>query len=213
MVDLGNKRRGRALPAMLRSCGITDPTILDIFAQVSRKKFLSAGIEKRSLDNAALPIGHGQTTTQPEVIARMLELVWQPNQAERVLEIGCGCGYQSALLSLLYKQVIAIDRIRPLAINSASRLRTLGYNNVRVMHADGKLGCKESAPFDAVIVCAGTIKMPEQLAEQLAEGGKLVIPEQSGDCEELAVYTKQDELVRSSHDQVMFVPLLAGLES
>ena len=213
MAALKNTKR-RGLMQMLGGCSLQDADILDAFARVPRGEFLGESLKGRRLDNSALPIGHDQTTSQPEVMARMLEMVWNPKHSRRALEVGAGCGYMAALLSLLYGEVVAIERIRPLAVAADHRLRTLGYNNVRIVHGDGKTGAPGSAGFDAIIVSAAAARVPEALLGQLAGRGRLVIPERSRHGHEhLVLYRKSGgKVCRSEHDQVAFVPLLRGTQ-
>ncbi len=209
-----SRRRSRALPSLLRERGCSDEDILDAFARVQRADFLGNGLAGRAMDNSALPIGHGQTTSQPEVIARMLELAWQPDRHSRVLEVGAGSGYLAALLSCLYDEVFAVERIRSLAVAADRRMQKIGYNKVRLYYADGKLGMQKHAPFDAIIVSAATVAPPQPLLDQLADGGRLVLPEKcAGEGERLVLYAKSGSSTkRTQHDLVAFVPLLKGLE-
>lgn len=199
---------------MLRATGIADEEVINAFAHVARADFLGSGMKHRDLNDSALPIGFGQTTSQPWVIAHMLELVRAGRSLGRVLEIGAGCGYQTALLSYLAKEVCAIERVGILAVAARARLRRLGYRNIRLAHGDGMLGMPEFAKFDAVIVCAATAEVPPPLFEQLALGGRLVVPECTGDCAELAVYLNVGKAKpeRTAHTKVSFVPLLSGKE-
>ncbi|MCY4325115.1 MAG: protein-L-isoaspartate(D-aspartate) O-methyltransferase [Betaproteobacteria bacterium] len=205
----------RGLARMLGETSISDEEILDAFAQVPRQEFLDDSLKSRWLDNMAFPIGHAQTTSQPEVMARMLELVWNRKHSRQALEVGAGCGYMAALLARLYKQVVAVERIRALAVAADHRLKTLGYNNVRIVHGDGKLGIPDGSGFDAIIVSAAATQAPEPLLAQLSGRGRLVIPEKSGaGAEHLVLYRKNaGKITRSEHDRVSFVPLLSGKES
>ena len=219
MVALNSLRsqRSRVLPDILLAAGIEDEDILQAFGKVPRAEFLGAGLHHRAIDNDALPIGLGQTTSQPWVIARMLELALvcdRPARPVRVLEVGAGCGYATALLSLLSDEVYAIERIRALARSTRTRLRRLGYHNVTIVHGDGKVGMAAYAPFGAVIVCAATSGLPPALVEQLEVGGRVVLPEKQRGRELLTVYRKEGDgtMLRTEHDEVIFVPLLGGVE-
>ena len=212
MAALKPERGG--LEQMLGGYSLDDEDILDAFAQVPRKEFLHDSLKGRWLDNYALSIGNGQTTSQPEVMARMLEMVWNRGQNQRSLEVGAGCGYMAALLSRLYEEVVAIERIRSLAVGADHRLKILGYNNVRIVHGDGNLGMANGQKFDAIIVSAAAARVPKDLLDQLSEQGRLVIPEKHADgYEVLTLYRKNSgKTVRSEHDKVKFVPLRKGTE-
>ena len=208
MARVNESNSSKVLAHSLRELGITRQDVLDAFAKVPRNKFLPASFCSRARDNDALPIGYGQTTSQPWVIARMLELVLPTTAAHKVLEVGTGCGYQTALLTHLADEVYSLERIEVLLTQARRQLRELEYFTPRLAHRNGMQGLPEAAPFDAIIVCAATCKVPTALLEQLAPGGKLVIPENRGDHEVLTVYCNDK---CTNHDEVMFVPLLEGV--
>ena len=199
---------GRLLAQDLRKLGIKDEEVLSAISKVPRYEFLSKSLASRARDNDALPIGHGQTTSQPWVIARMLELARGGQDMGRVLEVGTGCGYQTALLTHLAKEVYSIERIGQLLSDARERLRRLGYTSPRLAHRDGMKGLPEAAPFDAIIVCAAARKVPPALLEQIGEHGRLILPQDNDDHETLMVYEKDSS---SSHEEVMFVPLIEGV--
>ena len=199
---------GRLIAQDLRSLGIVDEKVLRSFSLVPRAEFLATSLGSRARDNDALPIGHGQTTSQPWVIARMLELA-KLDGTGRCLEVGTGCGYQTALLTHLAKEVFSVERIGTLLADARRRLRELGYTSPRLAHRDGMKGLPEGAPFDTIIVCAATAAPPPPLLEQLAPSGRLVLPQNHEDHETLTVYERQGS--SSSHEQVMFVPLIEGV--
>ena len=203
----------KGLARMLGECNLNDEDIIDAFTRVPRKEFLGEGVKDSWQANKALPIGHDQTSSQPEVMAIMLSMAWDPRHNRRALEVGAGCGYMAALLSLLYKEVVAIERIRPLAVGADHRLKILGYNNARIVHGDGKLGIPDSPGFDAIIVSAAAARAPEALLGQLSGRGRLVIPEKDpAGHEHLVLYRKSGgKISRSEHDKVAFVPLLKGI--
>lgn len=200
---------GRLLAQDLRNLGIKDEDVLAAIGKVPRYEFLSSSLSSRARDNDALPIGHGQTTSQPWVIARMLELARAGRKLDRVLEVGTGCGYQTAILTGLADEVYSVERIGQLLADARERLRKLGYSAPRLAHRDGMKGLPEAAPFDAIVVCAAARTVPPALLEQLAPGGRLVLPEDSDDHETLMVYEKEG--ASSSHEEVMFVPLIEGV--
>ena len=199
---------GRLLSQDLRKMGIKDEEVLSAFAKVPRSEFLSPSLSSRARDNDALPIGHGQTTSQPWVIARMLELVRDGDKMSKVLEVGTGCGYQTALLTHLADEVYSLDRIGQILADARERLHRLGYTSPRLAHRDGMKGLPEASPFDAIIVCAAARSVPPALLEQLAENGRLVLPQNSDDNETLMVYARGDS---TPHEDVMFVPLIEGV--
>ena len=201
--------------------------VLDAFAQIDRAKFLDISLRPHSGSDRALPIGHAQTTSQPLVIARMLEMLLKnaasssPLESESeskspprrllktVLEIGAGCGYQSALLSLLCEKVVAVERVGALAKQTAARLRTMGRDNIRVLHQDGFDGCPSLAPFDGVIVCAEHAAVPGKLVAQLSPGGALIMPLSAGGGARLVAVNAEGAIVQR-RELVRFVPMLAG---
>ena len=205
MKDLSS---GRQLAQQLRDLGFRDEKILDAITKVPRSEFLPQSLVPRARDNDALPIGHGQTTSQPWVIARMLELACAGEKLSKVLEIGTGCGYQTALLTYLADEVYSIERIGQLLTDARERLRNLSYTTPRLAHRDGMKGLPEAAPFDAIIVCAATRIVPPALLEQLSPTGRLVIPENRDNHETLMVYQKGSS---TTHEDVMFVPLIEGV--
>ena len=209
--------------------------VLDAFAQIDRAKFLDISLRPHSGSDRALPIGHAQTTSQPLVIARMLEMLLKnaasslPLESESassleskseskspprrllktVLEIGAGCGYQSALLSLLCEKVVAVERVGALARQTAARLRAMGRDNIRVLHQDGFDGCPSLAPFDGVIVCAEHAAVPDKLVAQLSPGGALIMPLSAGGGARLVAVNAEGAIVQR-RELVRFVPMLAG---
>ena len=197
----------------LRSRGITDARVLAAFGAVPREAFVDERLVGSAYDDPPLPIGHGQTISQPYVVALMAEaLALQP--ADTVLEVGAGSGYAAAILSLLVGRVVAVERLRPLADEARERLAALGYRNVEVHHGDGSRGWPPAAPFDAVLVSAGAERVPPALADQLAVGGRLVIPVGGPGYQELLRLVKTDagELREERLGGVVFVPLIASPE-
>jgi protein-L-isoaspartate(D-aspartate) O-methyltransferase len=192
----------------LQEQGIKDLSVLHAIDETPRHLFVPTGVRHRAYEDSALPIGNGQTISQPSIHARYLELLHLTGN-ERVLEIGTGSGYQTALLSRLASQVFSIERIAPLLDGAKRVLTQMGANNVSYMLGDGTLGWRQFAPFDAILVGAGAPSVPEAYIEQLAENGRLLIP--LGDREEqvLNLFTKKDgTLERQDIAPVRFVPLL-----
>lgn len=195
----------------LRHEGIRDERVLEAMRRVPRHHFVEEGLQPRAYDDIALPIGFQQTISQPYVVARMLELLLAGREPGRTLEVGVGCGYQTALLAQLAPEVYGIERIRALFDLARENLRPFRFAHVRLKHGDGMMGLAEVAPFDSIIVAAAAPVVPPALVEQLAEGGRLVMP--VGDTvQTLRVVDRTTTgIVISEHDPVRFVPLLSGV--
>lgn len=191
----------------LRARGISDPQVLRSMATVPREKFVPKELRNNAYDDGPLPIGYGQTISQPYIVALMTEQL-QPKPNQRVLEIGTGSGYQAAVLSELVAEVYTIEIVRPLAQRAEALLRELGYKNVHVKAGDGYKGWPEHAPFDAIIVTAAPDHVPPPLVEQLKEGGRMVIPVGKSGWQDLYLLEKRDGQVKqTSVIPVRFVPL------
>src|SRR6476646_1044402 len=191
----------------LRPRGIDDPRVLRAMAKVPREKFVAKELEARAYEDRPLPIGFGQTISQPFIVAFMTQAL-KPKPTDRVLEIGTGSGYQAAVLGELVAQVYTIEIVRPLAHRAATVLHALGYKNVLVKGGDGYKGWPEHAPFDAIIVTAAPDHVPQPLIEQLKEGGRMVIPVGKTYAQELQVLEKHGGVVRQTTAvPVKFVPL------
>lgn len=197
----------------LRVQGIADEKVLAAMIQVPRHAFVEQGLAYSAYDDTALPIGYQQTISQPLVVARMIEMLRAGRETlGRTLEVGAGCGYQAAVLSFVAAEVYAIERIRPLLDLARQNLRPLRLPNVRLKCADGNLGLPEAAPYDSIIVAAAALAVPASLKEQLAPGGRLMIPLGGGE-QRLVMIERQGSYFRESRlDAVRFVPLLTGTE-
>jgi protein-L-isoaspartate(D-aspartate) O-methyltransferase len=198
----------RRLVEQLQDQGIKDLSVLHAIDAVQRHLFVPTGVRHRAYEDSALPIGNGQTISQPSIHARYLELL-RLKGSEKVLEIGTGSGYQTALLSRLASQVFSIERIAPLLEKAREVLQGMNANNISFMLGDGTLGWRQFAPFDAILVGAAAPEVPEAYVEQLADGGRLLIP--LGDREEQVLYLftkKGPELEREEIAPVRFVPLI-----
>lgn len=193
---------------LLQSQGIRDLSVLHAIDGVARHPFVPTGVRHRAYEDSALPIGNGQTISQPSIHARYLELL-RLKGTEKVLEVGTGSGYQTALLSRLASQVFTIERIAPLLDKAREVLSQLGANNISFMLGDGTLGWRQFAPFDAILVGAAAPEVPAAYTEQLAEGGRLLIPLGQRDEQILNLFTRVgDELEREDIAPVRFVPLV-----
>lgn len=193
----------------LTSAGVRDPRILEVMEQVKRSDFLPRSQLPFVMEDRPLPIGHEQTTSQPSLIALMMQdLKLQPGCS--VLEVGTGSGYQTALLARLCTHVYSIDIVEPLALEAKRRLAALGYANAQVKAGDGYLGWPEHAPFDGIIVCAAASKVPQPLLAQLKKGGRMVIPVGESNDSQLVVFEKDaaGKVSQVKGIPVRFVPLI-----
>lgn len=209
------RTRGRMVER-LREQGIRDETVLAAMGTVPRHLFVDQALESRAYEDTALPIGFGQTISNPYIVARMAELArhgeaGQGRPLGRVLEIGLGCGYQAAVLARLAREVISIDRIAQLVGKTRARLRELRINNVKPKHGDGLHGARDFAPFDAIVVAAAFAEVPHDLVAQLADGGRLVMPLGNANQTLCVVEREGDRFVEQRLESVKFVPLLPGV--
>ena len=196
------------LVSELQAKGIRDLAVLRAVSLVPRHLFIPESVRHRAYEDSALPIGASQTISQPWVQARSLELA-RLTGTERVLEIGTGSGYQTALLSHLAAQVFSIERIGSLAQSARAALEAAGVRHVTVLQGDGTLGWRPYAPYDAIIVAAASPEVPQPLAEQLAEGGRLILPLGDRTAQTLTLLTREgDRLVTRAESDVRFVPLI-----
>lgn len=192
----------------LQAKGIRDMAVLRAVAQVPRHLFVPLSLRHRAYEDSALPIAGGQTISQPWVQARYLELA-QLTGRERVLEIGTGSGYQTALLGMLAGSIFSVERLPDLARSARAALDAAGLRNVSVMVGDGTLGWRPYAPYDVILVSAASPQVPQPLAEQLADGGRLIIPLGDRETQQLTAFRRQgDQMTRERLSDVRFVPLL-----
>ena len=210
--DPDEARRARMVDTQILARGVRDPRVLDAMRKVPRHKFVDPAERDRAYEDHPLPIAGSQTISQPYIVALMTELLALPDKA-RVLEIGTGSGYQSAVLGELAAEVYSIEIVPALARSASEKLRELGYTNVTVREGDGYRGWPEHAPFDGIIVTAAPERIPQPLVEQLAVGGRMVIPV-GGFFQELKVFTKQADGRLSEKDvlPVRFVPMTGEIE-
>jgi len=208
-VDLQEYRGARRrLVETLQDQGIRDLSVLHAIDQIPRHLFIPTGVRHRAYEDSALPIGNGQTISQPSIHARYLELL-KLGGTERVLEIGTGSGYQTALLARLASQVFSIERVAPLLDKAREVLQQMGANNISFMLGDGTLGWRQFAPFDAILVGAAAPEIPEAYVEQLADNGRLLIPLGDRDEQILHLFTRRgEEMEKQDIAPVRFVPLL-----
>jgi protein-L-isoaspartate(D-aspartate) O-methyltransferase len=205
----------QALATKVAMAGVKHTKTLDAIATVPRHAFMDAGLHPQAYEDSALPIGHQQTISKPSVVARMIELLHKSKQPlNKVLEIGTGCGYQAAVLSLLADEVYSIERIRPLHDLARDNLRPFRIKNLRLIYGDGILGLPQAAPFDSIILAAAGLGIPDALLDQLAIGGRLVAPVARNAKEQqllLIERVSSHRYQRTALDDIFFVPLQSGV--
>jgi protein-L-isoaspartate(D-aspartate) O-methyltransferase len=207
-----SQRTRERLIQRLSDAGITHPEVLRVMRALPRHLFVDEALASHAYEDSALPIGHGQTISQPYTVARMTQALLEKGPCLTVLEIGTGCGYQTAVLASLVRRVYSIERIRDLQRQAEKRLSALKLRNVRYRHADGHLGWPEYAPYDGILVTAAPPAVPRALAEQLAPEGCMVLPLGAGDHQSLVRVTRtEDGFAQEVLESVSFVPLLGGI--
>ena len=210
-VGMTSQRTRDRLIAILRQQNIKNETVLRVISEMPRHLFVDEALASRAYENISLPIGHGQTISQPYMVAKMTELLLEDGNINRVLEVGTGSGYQTAILSRLVRQVFSVERIKPLLDNARDKFRQFRLNNVLTCYSDGGWGWPEKAPFDAIIVTAAPEELPMTLLEQLVDGGKLIIPMgRKGEQELLFFRRLGNKFHKKTIEKVSFVPLLKG---
>ena len=194
----------------LRGMGVLDPAVLSAIEAVPRELFVPAALRQHAYENASLPIALDQTISQPYVVARMTEAL-QLTGRERVLEIGCGSGYQAAILTFLCRRVYSMERLKPLLVDAENKLRDWRISNISLRHGDGATGWPEAAPFDRIILTCGSPKIPDILLRQLKIDGIMVAPEGADGAQQLVVITRRETgFDRQILMPVAFVPLIEG---
>ena len=210
-IGMTSARTRDRLVQRLREQGIANLAVLERIRNVPRHIFVDEALGSRAYEDTALPIGYGQTISQPYIVARMTEALLEAGATDNVLEVGTGCGYQTAVLAPLVARLYTIERIEPLLVRARERLKELGIRNVRFRHGDGTLGWKAHAPFDGILVAAAPLTVPEALVKQLRVGGRLLVPIGPEGEQELVRFTRREQGVqRESIGAVAFVPLLGG---
>jgi protein-L-isoaspartate(D-aspartate) O-methyltransferase len=212
-IGMTSQRTRDRLVKRLRDHGITDQRVLDVIGATPRHIFIDEALSHRAYEDTALPIGHNQTISQPFIVALMTQALLNKPR-ERVLEIGTGSGYQTAVLAALVKRVYTVERIAPLIDRARERFRALHLRGIRLKYDDGNMGWPEQGPFDGIIVTAAARSVPDALIEQLAVGGRMVIPVGDESAQQLKIIDNApDGLREESLEYVRFVPLLRGTVS
>ncbi len=210
-IGMTSRRTRERLINRLVDAGISDIRVLETLRELPRHFFIDEALAHRAYEDTALPIGFNQTISQPYMVARMTEILLNQGELKRVLEIGTGSGYQTAVLACLVKQVFSVERILPLQEKARQRLNELGLHNVTFKHADGGFGWPERCPFDGIICAAAPAEIPQELLDQLAVGGRMIIPVGERVQElRLVVRTSENNYQQSVLEGVRFVPMLRG---
>ncbi len=210
-IGMTSQRTRDRLVDRLEQKGIKDKEVLRVLRKLPRHLFMDEALASRSYEDTALPIGHGQTISQPYIVARMTELLIENGVPEKVLEVGTGSGYQAATLGALVRDLHTVEIIEPLYRNSRDLLYKLGFRNIRTHLSNGSWGWKPNAPYDAIIVTAAPDEVPQALLDQLAVGGRMVIPVgKQNSVQTLKIITKkaEDAYTTENHEAVQFVPLV-----
>ena len=212
-IGMTSQRTRARMVERLREQGITDVRVLAAMADVPRHLFVEEALASRAYEDTALPIGFGQTISQPYVVALMIEFLVQKRKPGKVLEVGTGCGYQAAVLASLADEVYSIERIRELLERARANLRELRLKNLRLAHGDGAAGLEKAAPFDSIILAAAAPELPQALLRQLAPGGRMILPLRHGEADAqrlLLIERNARGYTETALDRVHFVPLRAG---
>jgi len=210
-IGMTSQRTRDRLIQRLRDAGIANNHVLDVMREIPRHIFVDEALASRAYEDTALPIGFGQTISQPYIVARMTAALLDGKSPVRVLEVGTGSGYQTAVLARLVDELYTVERIAGLQELARQRLKRLNFRNIRYKHSDGSWGWDIFAPFDGIIVTAAPEEVPEELFSQLADGGRMVIPAGRSGRQQLLVFERQGTQIQQDVlDRVSFVPLVKG---
>ena len=211
-IGMTSQRTRLRMIARLREQGIRDEAVLAVMGELPRHIFVDEALASRAYEDMSLPLGFGQTISSPHTVARMTELARNGRSLAKVLEIGTGCGYQTAVLARLARQVYSMERIAALIRKARGHLRQARVSNVHLRHGDGHAGMPEVAPFDAIVMAAAAARPPQALIEQLGVGGRMILPMAGKNEQHLYVIERTDKgVVERRMDPVVFVPLLPGV--
>lgn len=203
-------RSGVKLAQLLKTLGINNDVVLNAISDVPRHIFVEQTLAHKAYENTALPIGQGQTISQPYTVAKMTQMLVEHGVKTNILEVGTGSGYQASILGKIFDKIYSVERIRALQFAAKKRLQMLDIYNIQMKHGDGWNGWQSKAPFDAIIVTAAPSSVPEQLKMQLADGGILVLPVGTEQQTLVSIVRNGDEFVEKRWESVKFVPLVAG---
>ena len=210
-IGMTSQRTRDRLIMRLKEQGIESTEVLSVMKELPRHLFVDEALASRAYEDTALPIGHGQTISQPFIVAKMTEILLQGLPKNKVLEVGTGSGYQTAVLSRLVDRVFSVERISPLQNQARERFYQLKFNNIKLKHSDGSWGWEDNAPYDGIIVTCAPEEVPQELLKQLAPGGRLVIPVGGSSGQSLRVIDRNGNTFEETElDAVSFVPLLSG---
>jgi len=210
-IGMTSQRTRARMVERLREQGIADARVLAAMGSVPRHLFVEEALASRAYEDTALPIGFGQTISQPYVVAKMAEALLAGKPAGRILEVGTGCGYQAAVLAQLFPEVYSIERIKGLHERARANLLGLRLKNLRLAHGDGYAGLEKAAPFQSIILAAAPRQVPEALRSQLAAGGRMVLPLESGGVQQMVLIERNGRgFLESVLDAVRFVPMEVG---
>ena len=210
--DIISSDQQNLILSRLKSQGITDTSVLDIMSTMPRHLFIEPALKNRAYDDDALPIGFSQTISSPYIVAKMTQLLIEEDNMGKVLEIGTGCGYQTAILAKLFMHVTTIERIKPLQQKTENLLKKLEYKNIKFVYGDGFDGYYANAPYDAIIMTASPSDIPEKLVSQLTSNGRMVLPlNMNGKQKLFRVKNTKNGVFKKEVDDVLFVPMLQGV--
>ena len=211
---LTSKTSREKLANNLRDLGIKNNDVINLIMNIPRHLFIETALSHRAYENISLPIGFKQTISQPYMVAKMTELLHERQSMNNVLEIGTGCGYQTSILSMLFKQVTTIERIDSLYSQSKKRLINMGFENISYVLGDGYLGYEKNSPYDAIIITAAASKIPDKLIEQLKPNGRIVLPLKINENQQLVkLKNTKNGIIKKVIEDVVFVPMLEGIEN
>jgi len=210
-IGMTSERTRLRMIEALRREGVTNERVLAAMTEIPRHVFVEEGIASRAYEDTPLPIGHGQTISSPTIVGVMTQLLLEKGPMNKVLEVGTGCGYQTAVLAKLVKEVYTLERLAPLMDKARRHLRDLRFYNVRFKHVDGHAGYTEAAPFDGMLVAACASHVPQALKEQLAVGGRMVIPVGIEEQWLYVVDRTESGFTEQKREAVRFVPLMPGI--
>ena len=210
--DIISSDQQNLILSRLKSQGITNTSVLDIMSTMPRHLFIEPALKNRAYDDDALPIGFSQTISSPYIVAKMTQLLIEEDNMGKVLEIGTGCGYQTAILAKLFTHVTTIERIKPLQQKTENLLKKLEYKNIKFVYGDGFDGYYANAPYDAIIMTASPSDIPEKLVSQLTSNGRMVLPlNMNGKQKLFRVKNTKNGVFKKEVDDVLFVPMLQGV--